>query len=103
MGLQPPHVWFACRSCGSLRPFRHASVRSSLTAPAPPLPLPFCRLPCCLLQSKGGLSATCLMEEYLDGPEVDIDLVLSQGEPVCESRCDAAVQQCSCAAVGRVS
>jgi hypothetical protein len=33
------------------------------------------------LQSKG-LSANCLMEEYLDGPEVDVDLVFSQGEPV---------------------
>lgn len=32
-------------------------------------------------QSKG-LSAACLMEEYLDGPEVDVDLVFSQGEPV---------------------
>ncbi|KAL4430749.1 hypothetical protein ABPG75_006005 [Micractinium tetrahymenae] len=29
-----------------------------------------------------GLSASCLMEEYLDGPEVDVDLVFSQGEPV---------------------
>ncbi|EFN59059.1 hypothetical protein CHLNCDRAFT_137776 [Chlorella variabilis] len=36
-----------------------------------------------LAQAKSkGLSANCLMEEYLDGPEVDVDLVFSQGEPV---------------------
>ena len=41
-----------------------------------PTPLP--RTPIhSALQSKG-LSAACLMEEYLDGPEVDVDLVFSQ-------------------------
>ena len=37
--------------------------------------------PCAALQSSG-LNAAVLMEEYLDGPEVDVDLVFSAGEPV---------------------
>jgi hypothetical protein len=75
----------------------HQRVRRTPLAagPQPPaaLPTPAC-LPACA-QAKG-LSASCLMEEYLDGPEVDVDLVFSQGEPVCELPAAARLPLLSC-------
>ena len=40
-----------------------------------------------MTQGSGGkpqtwFKTTLMLEEYLDGPEVDVDLVLSEGEPV---------------------
>ena len=59
-------------------------VRRPATHWYPPADPPAHRLPPPPLHppQKKGLSATILMEEYLDGPEVDVDLVFSSGEPV---------------------
>ena len=52
-----------------------------------------------LVQSKGR-SANCLMEEYLDGPEVDVDLVFSQGEPVRLNECLFSLLGCGSCCCG---
>ena len=56
--------------------------RSAVSGALPPTGTPLPTPPPLHPPQKKGLSATILMEEYLDGPEVDVDLVFSSGEPV---------------------